>query len=211
MIHPFQGHWTLPTRCCRSTSTATLHSIRKIVLLAGPPRTTPVHVATSWVSSPILAGGEKWELVVGLLSQHSVMFNHIGSRRGSAPPPYSSGPSLSLPSPARRLYHRNHVHGHAAPPNTPDHRQYEFEPGPPSHSEGARHRRGAIPPYGIGGSNDLKRPSKVFPDHRPSVGSTFYDPPGKDPSYSPPLDESHPGGIDRFKDEDEINFNILRQ
>lgn len=55
------------------------------------------------------------------------------------------------------------------------------------------------------------RPSSVFPGHRPSIGSTLCDPPEKDPSHSPPLYESNPGGIDRFKDEDEINFNILRQ
>ena len=139
------------------------------------------------------------------------MSNYPGSRRGSAPPPYSFGPSPSLPSPARILYHRNPGYGHTTPPNTPDPRQYGSEPTPLSYSEGTRRRRGVIPPYGTGGSNGLKRPSKVFSDHRPSVGSTLYDPPEKYTGSSPPLCESHLGGVDRFKDEDDINFNILRQ
>ena len=139
------------------------------------------------------------------------MSNYPDSRRGSAPPPYSFGPFPNLPSPARVLYHRNPGYGHAAPPNTPDRRQYGSESAPLSYSEGTRRRRGVIPPYGTGGSNDLKRPSRVFSDHRPSVGSTLYDPPENYPSRSPPLCQSDPGGIDKFKDEEEINFNILRQ
>lgn len=138
------------------------------------------------------------------------MSNYPGSRRGSAPPPYSFGPSPSLPSPARVQYRRNPGHGHATLPNTPSSRQYGHEPAPISYGEGARRRRGVIPPYGTGGSNDLKRPSRVFSDHRPSVGSTLYNPSEKYTSSSPPLCESDPGGIDRFKDEDDINFNILR-
>lgn len=138
------------------------------------------------------------------------MSNYPGPRRGSAPPPYSSGPSPSLPSPARLLYHRNPGYSHATPPNTPD-RQYEPELASLSYNEGTRRRRGVIPPYGTSGPNDLKRPSRVFPDHRPSVGSTLYDPPERHPGYSPPLCGSDPGGIDGFKDEDDINFNILRQ
>ena len=159
----------------------------------------------------IVASETKWKLVVILLSQHAVMSNHPGSRRGSAPPPYSSGPLPNLPSPARILYHRNHGYGHATPPTTSDRRQYGSEPTPLSYSEGTRRRRGIIPPYGTGGQNDLKRPSRVFPDHRQSVGSTLYGPPETYPSHSPPLYESDPGGIDKFKDEEEINFNILRQ
>ena len=67
-----------------------------------------------------------------------------------------------------------------------------------------------FPPYGTGGLNDLERPSIIFPGHRASVGSTLYSPPEKYPSHSPPLYASDPGGIHKFKDEDEINFNILR-
>lgn len=137
------------------------------------------------------------------------MFNHLGSRRGSAPPPYS-GITPSLPSPARMPYHRNPGYDQATPPNTPDRHRYGFEPALLSYSERTRRRRGGFP-HGIDGSDDLMRPSSVFPGHRPSVGSTLCDPPEKDPSHSPPLYESNPGGIDRFKDEDEINFNILRQ
>lgn len=139
------------------------------------------------------------------------MSNYPGPRRGSAPPPYSSGPSPSFPSPARILYHRNPGYGHDAPLNTPDRSQYGSEHAPLLYTEGARRRRGAIPPYGTGGSNNLRRPSRVFPDHRPSVGSTLYDPPETRLGYSPPFHESDPGSIDKFKDEDEINFNILRQ
>jgi len=138
------------------------------------------------------------------------MSNYPGSRRGSAPPPYSFGPSPSLPSPARILYRRNPGFGHAASPNTPDSLQYGSEPTPLSYNEGARRRRGVIPPYGTGGSNDLRRPSRVFSGHKPSVESTLCDPPEKYTSFSP-ICESDPGGIDRFKDEDDINFNILRQ
>jgi len=165
----------------------------------------PVHVT-------ILGAGErKLKLAAILLSQHLVMSHYPGSRRGSAPPPYSLGPFPNLPSPARILYHRNPGYGHATPPNAPDHRHYESEHTSPSHSEGTRRRRGIIPPYDTGGKNDLKRPSRVFPDHRPSTGSTLYEPPEKHSSHSPPLGETGLGGIDGFKDEDEINFNILRQ
>ena len=134
-----------------------------------------------------------------------------GSRRGSAPPPYSFGASPSMPSAARTLHHRNTGYNHPTPPNTPDRRQYGSEPTPLSYIEGSRRRRGVIPPYGTGGQNDLKRPSRVFSDHRLSVGSTLYDPPGTHFSYAPPLYESDPGDINKFRDEDEINFNILRQ
>jgi hypothetical protein len=150
-------------------------------------------------------------ITVILLSHHSVMSNYPGSRRGSAPPSYPFGVSPSLPSPARILHQRNPGYSHATPPNTPDHRQYGSEPVPLSFSEGTRRRRGFIPPYGTGGPNDLRRPSRVFSDHRTSVGSTLYEPSETYPSHSPPLYESDPGGIDKFKDEDEINFNILRQ
>ncbi|KAF9785823.1 hypothetical protein BJ322DRAFT_743777 [Thelephora terrestris] len=139
------------------------------------------------------------------------MFNHVGSRRGSAPPPYSFGASPSLPSPARVLYHRSPGYENGTPPNTPYRRQHAFGSTPLSYSEGARRRRGVIPPYGVSGLNDLERPSRVFSDHRPSVGSTLYDRPPEDPSYSPPLYKSDPSRIDGFKDEDEINFNILHE
>ena len=168
-------------------------------------------IVFSYTCLKLASGERKWKLVLILLSQHFVMSNYPGSRRGSAPPPYSFGPSFSLPSPARVLYHQNHGYDHAAPPNTPNRRQYETEPAPLPHNEGTRRRRGVIPPYGTGGSDDLKRPSRVFSDHRPSVGSTLYNLPEKYSSHSPPLYESDPGGIHRFKDEDEINFNILRQ
>lgn len=138
------------------------------------------------------------------------MQNYPGSRRGSTPPPYSVGPSPSLPSPARILHHRSPGYGHVTPLSIPDRRQYGSGPTPLSYSDQARRRR-VIPPHGTGGSNGLKRPSRVFSDHRPSVGSTLYDPPEEYTNSSPPLYESDPGGIDRFKDEDEINFNILRQ
>lgn len=157
----------------------------------------------------MLTGGDKLKLVTDPLFQHLDMFDHIGSSRGSVPPPYH-GSSPSFPSPARILHHRNPGYGHVAPPNTPYRRQYGSESAALPYSEGTRRRRGIIPPYGICGSNDLKRPSRVFSDHRPSVGSTLFDPPEKDPSYSPPLYEGS-GGIDRFRDEDEINFNILRR
>lgn len=149
--------------------------------------------------------------VIDLLSQHFAMFNHVGSRRGSAPPPCFYGPSPSLPSPARVPYRESPGYANATPPNTPYRRQDLFGSTPLSYSEGTRRRRGVIPPYGVGGVNNLKRPSRVFSDHRPSVGSTLYDPPEGDPTCSPPLYESDPSDIDRFKDEDEINFNILRQ
>ena len=161
------------------------------------------------------AGERKWKpngnLSLILLSQHLVMSNYPGSRRGSAPPPYSLGTSPSLPSPARILCHRSPGYSHAAPPNAPDRRQYESEHTSPSHSEGTRRRRGIIPPYGTGGQNNLKRPSRVFPDHHPRTGSALYEPPEGHPSYLPHLCDSDLGGIDGFKDEDEINFNILRQ
>lgn len=136
------------------------------------------------------------------------MSNYPGSRRGSAPPPYTFGPSV--PSPARIPHHRIPGYNHLAPPNAPDRRQYGSEPTPFSYSEGARRRRGVIPPYGTGGQDNLRRPSRVFSDHRPSVGS-LYKPPEIRLSYSPPQYESDPAGIDEFKDEDDINFNILRQ
>lgn len=137
------------------------------------------------------------------------MFDHMDSSRGSAPPPYS-GPSPSFPSPARILYHRSPGYGPVAPPNTPHRRQYRFDSATLPYSEGTRRRRGVIPPYGAGGFNDLKPPSRVFSDHRPSVSSTLYEPPEKGSGYSSPLYED-PDGIHKFKDEDEINFNILRQ
>lgn len=164
---------------------------------------------TPWVT--LLSDEGKWKLAADLPSQHSIMFDHIGSRRGSAPPPYSFGTSSpSLSSPARVLYRGSHDYGYAPPQNTPYRRQYGSESSPLSYSEGTRRRRSVIPPYGIGESSDIKRPSKVFSDHRASVGSTLYDPLEKDPGYSPTLYESDPNGIGRFKDEDEINFNILR-
>lgn len=168
------------------------------------------HVATPEDKFPyiFLGGGETLKSVIDLLSQHFVMFNYIGSSRGSAPLPYT-GLSPSFPSPARILYQRNPGYHHGTPPNTPHHRQHGFESTTLPYGEGTRRRRGVIPPYGTG-PNNLKRPSRVFSDHRSSVCSTLFDPPEKDPSYSPPLYED-PGGIDRFKDEDEINFNILRQ
>ena len=138
------------------------------------------------------------------------MSNYPGSRRGSAPPPYTFGASPRIPSPVRALHHQSLGYNNSTPPNTPDRRQYGSEPAPLSYSEGTRRRRGIIP-HGTGGQNDLKRPSRVFSDYRPSLGSTLYDPPETYPSHSPPLYESNPGNIDKFKDEDEINFNILRQ
>lgn len=148
------------------------------------------------------------KLVINLLFQHFVMFNYVGSARGSVPPPYS-GSSPSFPSAVRTQHHRSPGYGHGTPPNTPYNRQYGFESAALPYSEGTRRRRGIIPPHGMGGPNDLKRPSRVFTDDRPSVSSTLFEPPEKDPSYSPPLYEDR-RGIDRFKDEDEINFNILR-
>ena len=139
------------------------------------------------------------------------MSDYPGSRRRSAPPPYTIGVSPRIPSPARILYHQNIGYNNSAPPNTPDRRQYGSEPAPFSYSEGARRRRGVIPPYGTGGQNDLRRPSRVFSDHRPSVGSTLYEPSETYLGHPPPLYESDPGDINKFKDEDEINFNILRQ
>ena len=155
------------------------------------------------------AGEREGKLLI-LLSQHFVMSNYPGSRRGSAPPPYTFGASPSIPSPARILHHRNPGYNHLPPPNTPDRRQYGSEPASLSHSEGTRRRRGVIPLYGTGGQADLQRPSRVFSDYRPSLGS-LYKPPETRLSYSPPQYESDPAGIDKFKDEDDINFNILRK
>ena len=139
------------------------------------------------------------------------MSNYPGSRRGSAPPPYTFGASPRIPSPVRVLHRQSPGYDYSAPPNTPHRRQYGSQPAPLSYSEGARRRRGFIPPYGTDGQNDLKRPSRVFSDHRTSVGSTLYEPPETYRSSSPPLYESDPRDFDKFKDENEINFNILRQ
>jgi hypothetical protein len=166
---------------------------------------------STWQTPQILlSDGEKSKLVVCLLSQRFIMFNNIGSRRGSAPPPYT-GPSSRLSSPAQALYRGNPGYGDPTPDALDRHPRHAFESTPLSFSEGTKRRRGVIPPDGVGGSNDLRRPSKVFPGHRQSVGSTAYNSSEKDPDCSPPLYGPDISGIDKFKDEAEINFNILRQ
>ena len=217
-VHRPPAPITCPT--CPSQSSLCLHSClwyKRFVSLSQSgaradtihSRLIPAHTAIPvGPPCPCSSGEREWKLGIPLF-KHLVMSNYPGSRRGSAPPPYTFGPSPSIPSPARILHHR--IPGYnLTPPNAPDRRQYGSEPAPLSYSEGTRRRRGAIPPYGTSGQDDLERPSRVFSDHRPSVGS-LYKPPETRLGYSPPLYESDPVGIDKFKDEDDINFNILRK
>jgi len=179
--------------------------------------TCTVEVESPGRNDPFPLGNPRWfplclvqgNGIVILLSQHFAMSNYPGSRRGSAPPPYTFGASPSIPSPARIPHHRFPGYDHLTPPNALDRRQYGSEPVTLSYGQETRRRRGVIPPYGAGEQYDLERPSRVFSDHRPSVGS-LYKPPEIRLSYSPPRYESDPPNINKFKDEDDINFNILR-